>query len=125
MTAAGAGAIIRHRPRERANRRRKLDHLEIHNAVFADARAIDFFGMSGKVDVTLPYRQLSGSADFGGTTIEREVTGTADSRYRLSVNVHGAPRTRKKDRLLAESARFLSQPGGNPAASRARCLAAM
>lgn len=69
----------------------KNPDLDIHSAVFAYARAIDFFGKSGKVDVILPYSRLSGSADFGATKIEREVDGAADARFRLSVNFHGAP----------------------------------
>ena len=47
--------------------------------------------MSGKVDVILPYGWLSGSAEFDGQTVTREISGLADPRIRMSVNFIGAP----------------------------------
>jgi hypothetical protein len=49
------------------------------------------WGKSGKVDVILPYSQLSGSAMFEGQPRERNVAGLNDPRFRVSVNFYGAP----------------------------------
>jgi hypothetical protein len=46
--------------------------------------------MSGKVDVIVPYGWLSGSAEYDGQTVTREVSGLADPRLRMSVNFIGA-----------------------------------
>jgi hypothetical protein len=66
-------------------------HLRIHTEVLAYARALDVWGKSGKVDVILPYSQLSGSAMVGGQPREREISGLNDPRFRFSVNFYGAP----------------------------------
>ena len=60
------------------------------NAVVGYARVLDLWGMSAKVDVTVPYTWLSGTADFRGQTVPR-VSGLANSAFRLSVNLYGAP----------------------------------
>jgi hypothetical protein len=65
--------------------------LTLHTGFLAYARSLDFWGRSGKVDVVLPYSGLSGSALFMGQQIEREITGFHDPRFRLSVNLYGAP----------------------------------
>jgi hypothetical protein len=39
----------------------------------------------------LPYAWLSGTADFQGQPVSRDVSGLADSRIRMSVNFIGAP----------------------------------
>jgi Putative MetA-pathway of phenol degradation len=65
--------------------------LTLHTGVLAYARSLDFFGRSGKVDVVVPYSGLSGSALVMGQEIEREITGFHDPRFRLSVNLYGAP----------------------------------
>ena len=68
-------------------------NLSTSSAVLAYARALDLWGKSGKFDVIVPYTWLSGTARAvsTGETIEREVNGLADSRFRLSVNLYGAP----------------------------------
>ena len=65
--------------------------LTLHTGVLAYARSLDFWGRSGKIDVVLPYSGLSGSALVMGQEIEREITGFHDPRFRLSVNLYGAP----------------------------------
>ena len=65
--------------------------IHIHGTVFAWARSIKVGPMSGKVDVILPYGWLSGSAEFDGQTVTRDVSGLADPRLRMSVNFIGAP----------------------------------
>ena len=65
--------------------------LKTSSAVFAYARVLDLWGMSGKFDVIMPYTWLSGSALSAGETVQREVDGLVDPRFRLSVNFYGAP----------------------------------
>jgi hypothetical protein len=65
--------------------------IRIHGTVLAYARSLKIGGMSGKVDMILPYAWLSGTADFQGQPVSREVSGLADPRVRLSVNFVGAP----------------------------------
>jgi hypothetical protein len=66
-------------------------HINIHGSVFAYARSIKVGLMSGKVDMILPYAWLSGTADFQGEQVSREVSGLGDARVRMSVNFIGAP----------------------------------
>ena len=65
--------------------------VETHAAILAYARSLDFFGLSGKLAVIVPAAHASGSAARAGQLEEREVTGLADPRFRLSVNFYGAP----------------------------------
>ena len=65
--------------------------LDTSSAVLAYARVLDLWGKSGKVDAIVPYTFLSGSADLAGQTLEREVDGLADAKFRLSINLYGAP----------------------------------
>ncbi len=69
----------------------KNPQLKTYNAVLAYARVLDLWGKSAKFDVIVPYTWMGGSADFAGQTIHREVDGLADTRFRLSVNLYGAP----------------------------------
>lgn len=66
-------------------------NLTTSSAVLAYARVLDLWGKSAKFDVVVPYTWLSGSAEFAGDPIERNVSGFADARFRLSVNLYGAP----------------------------------
>jgi hypothetical protein len=66
-------------------------NLHTSNAVVAYARVLDLWGMSGKFDATVPYTWLSGTADFRGQTVPRTVDGFANSAFRLSINLCGAP----------------------------------
>jgi hypothetical protein len=61
------------------------------SALFAYARVLDLWGMSGKFDAILPYMDLSGTALYKGDAVERNVDGQLDPRFRLSVNFYGAP----------------------------------
>ncbi len=67
------------------------EELKTSSAILAYARVFDFMGMSGKFDAIVPYTSLSGSADFAGEQVTRDVTGFADARLRVSVNFYGAP----------------------------------
>jgi len=65
--------------------------LRTSNAVFAYARSFGLWGKSAKFDVIAPYTWLSGDALLDGEPIEREVDGFADTRFRVSLNLYGAP----------------------------------
>ena len=67
------------------------ENLRTSNAVLAYARVLDLWGMSAKLDAIIPYTWLSGSAEYSGQPVHRVVNGFADSRFRLSVNLYGAP----------------------------------
>ena len=69
----------------------KDPNLKTSSAVLAYVRTLDLWGKSGKFDAIVPYTWLSGTALFAGETIQREVDGLADSKFRLSVNLYGAP----------------------------------
>jgi len=66
-------------------------NLNTSSAVVAYARVLDLWGMSAKFDATVPYQWLSGTADYRGETVSRNVSGFANSAFRLSVNLYGAP----------------------------------
>lgn len=66
-------------------------HVNIHTAFHAYARSLDVWGTSGKVDVILPYSWASGSGVLAGHIMNRDVDGFGDARFRLSVNLYGAP----------------------------------
>jgi hypothetical protein len=66
-------------------------NIQIHGAVLAYARSIKIGKMSGKVDMILPFAWLSGTADFQGQPVSRDVAGFGDPRVRISVNFLGAP----------------------------------
>ena len=65
--------------------------LETSTALFAYARSLDLWGKSGKFDAIVPYRWLSGTADFNGEQIERVVDGFGQPLFRVSINLYGAP----------------------------------
>jgi hypothetical protein len=65
--------------------------LKIQSGIFAYARTLDLWGKSGKFDIVLPYSQLSGTATVAGQPADRQVTGFSEPRFRLSVNLYGAP----------------------------------
>jgi len=71
--------------------------LKTSNALLAYARVLDLWGKSAKFDAIVPYTWLSGSAEVAGRPIERNVSGLADSLYRLSVNWYGAPAVTLKE----------------------------
>ncbi|GAB3368000.1 hypothetical protein GCM10027431_12660 [Lysobacter rhizosphaerae] len=84
--------------------------LETSSLVLAYARSLDLWGKSGKFDAIVPYTRLSGTADYLGQPIERNVTGFGRPAFRISVNLHGAPalglkefRTWKQDLIVGAS----------------------
>jgi hypothetical protein len=64
--------------------------VQVHGSVLAYARSLDFWGCSGKVDVIVPYASADGSGLFMGEKRQRDISGFADPRFRVSVNLYGA-----------------------------------
>ena len=64
---------------------------EIHTAVIAYVRTLNLWGRSAKIQTVFPYVWLSASGKLAGQAKEREVSGFADPRLRLSVNLYGGP----------------------------------
>ncbi len=65
--------------------------IHVHSTFLAYARSFGLLGKSAKVDVVLPYSWASGSATFLGEPHQRKIDGLGDPRFRLSVNLYGAP----------------------------------
>jgi hypothetical protein len=65
--------------------------LDTNIAVLAYARVLDLWGVSGKFDVVVPYASLSGTADYAGAPVQRSIHGFANSAFRVSANLYGAP----------------------------------
>jgi hypothetical protein len=65
--------------------------LQTSSAVVAYARVLDLWGMSGKFDAIVPYTSLSGTAEYQGQPVSRNVAGIANPAFRLSINLYGAP----------------------------------
>ena len=92
--------------------------LNTSSAVLGFARSLDFWGRSGKVDFVAPYTWLSGSAELDGEPLSRRVSGFADPRFRLSVNLYGAPSLTLKEfpafhqNLIVGAALQVSVPWG-------------
>jgi hypothetical protein len=67
------------------------ERLNVTTAVLAYARTFGVCGRSGKFDVVVPYGSLSGSVDFAGQHVTRDVNGLLDPTMRIGVNLLGSP----------------------------------
>ena len=67
------------------------EDIKVTSGVLAYARTFGIGGHSGKWDVVVPYGSLSGSVDFAGQHLTREVSGFADPRFRIALNFLGSP----------------------------------
>ncbi len=65
--------------------------IDTSAVVLAYARVLDLWGVSGKFDVIAPYVSLSGTAEYAGQPVARSIDGFANSAFRLSANLYGAP----------------------------------
>lgn len=65
--------------------------IDVHSAVLAYAHSFAALGRSAKFDAIGTYSTLSGRADLAGVPRTRDVSGWADPRIRVSINLHGAP----------------------------------
>jgi len=68
-----------------------------HTEEAAYVRSLDFFGKSAKFDVIVPYSAFSAHALVDGQPVEREMSGFGDPRFRVSVNLLGAPALSAKE----------------------------
>jgi hypothetical protein len=66
-------------------------NLKMDTGVLAYVRTFDAWGNSAKFDMIVPYSELSGSALASGQSLERNVSGLNDPRFRFSVNFYGSP----------------------------------
>jgi len=64
---------------------------KLHMLIGAYARSINFFGLSGKMDLIVPYGIGDWTGVFTGVDTATSRSGFADIRFRLSFNFHGAP----------------------------------
>jgi hypothetical protein len=71
--------------------------LTTSSAILAYQRVFGLWGTSAKFDTAVPYTWLSGTALYAGDPVRRDVDGFADPRFRLSVNLYGAPALRIKE----------------------------
>ncbi|MDZ7653959.1 MAG: transporter [Burkholderiaceae bacterium] len=71
--------------------------LDTNSGVLGYARVLDLWGLSAKFDAVAPYTWLTGTANFAGQPVERDVQGFGDPKFRLSVNFYGAPALALKD----------------------------
>jgi hypothetical protein len=64
---------------------------DVHTFFAAYVRTIDFFGMSGKVDVIIPWAAGNWDGMYQGEQTDLKRDGFGDPRIRLSFNFIGAP----------------------------------
>ncbi|MCX9156822.1 transporter [Niveibacterium sp. 24ML] len=69
----------------------KDPELNIVSSFLAYTRVFEMAGQTGRVDFVQPFASLSGSASFAGQPIERSQQGLADSLFRVSYHLLGAP----------------------------------
>jgi hypothetical protein len=69
----------------------------LHSFVGAYVRALDLFGLSGKLDVIVPFAAGDWSGLLQGQAASTSRTGFGDPRFRLSVNFYGAPALRASE----------------------------
>ncbi len=68
-----------------------------NTGVLSYARSLDVWGKSAKFDVILPYSSFAANGLVSGQPRDREISGLGDPRFRLSVNLYGAPALSVKD----------------------------
>jgi len=65
--------------------------FQTQTAALAYVRSFDLFGQSAKFDVVVPYSMFSAHGIVADMPRERQMNGFGDPRFRLSVNLVGAP----------------------------------
>ena len=65
--------------------------------LLAYVRSFDFAGQSAKFDMIVPASSFAAQGLVDGLPREREMTGLGDPRFRVSVNLFGAPALSAKD----------------------------
>jgi Putative MetA-pathway of phenol degradation len=65
--------------------------------VLAYVRSFDFWGQSAKFDMIVPASSFAAQGSLNGQPRDREISGFGDPRFRVSVNLFGAPALSAKD----------------------------
>nr|QIO37151.1 transporter [Bradyrhizobium sp. 1(2017)] len=65
--------------------------FEAHTGAMAYVRSFDLFGQSAKFDVIVPYSTFSAHGLVADVPREREMNGFGDPRFRVTMNLFGAP----------------------------------
>jgi len=71
--------------------------FESHTEALAYIRSFDLWGQSAKFDVILPYSAFSAHGIVANQPREREMSGFGDPRFRVSINLLGAPAMSAKE----------------------------
>ncbi len=66
-------------------------NLKIDSAVLVYGRTFGFLGHNAKFDIIFPYSNLSGTAQYYGMDVGRDIIGIGDIKARLTFNLLGAP----------------------------------
>ena len=69
----------------------KSDSYRLTTEALNLTRIIDVFGQSGRISLTIPYAQLSGSGTIGSQGINASAEGLSDPIVKFSTNLYGAP----------------------------------
>jgi hypothetical protein len=72
-------------------------NADLHTLTAAYVRAIDCFGLSGKVTATVPWAHGEWTGAVEGRDSSTARTGFGDARLKLSVNFVGAPAVRRRE----------------------------
>ena len=91
--------------------------ITTNSGILAYARALDVWGKSEKIDIIVPYTDLSGNALVSGQPRERQISGLNDPRARFSVSATGNSRANGSG--VAPHARRPAHSIGTAAAERA------
>lgn len=71
-------------------------NADVHAFVAGYVRAINFFGMAGKIDVLVPFATGNWQGNYEGNDTSTQRTGFGDPGFRLSVNFIGSPALKKE-----------------------------
>jgi len=71
--------------------------LKTDLAALGYARVLEIGGQSARFELIAPYASLSGTAEYIGQPVAREVSGFGDPKLRLSMNFLGAPALNLKE----------------------------
>jgi len=96
----------------------KNAQLKVDTPALGFAHAFDAWGKSARFDAVIPGGCLSGTAEVSGAPVSRDICGSLDPSFRLSVNFHGAPALTLKEfasyrqDLVAGASVMVSPPWG-------------
>jgi hypothetical protein len=65
--------------------------INVNSFQLGYARTLNVWDMSSKISMVIPSAHLSGSAEYLGDPVQRDITGLADPRFGFTLNLFGAP----------------------------------